>query len=245
MSGKPKDTEVSLWKTTFPEQRSFLVEVFHWFHFRLPALKRSWAREEVMTWELLHALETLPQSLFLRPILGHIAGLSDEANKAIAPLLASSNITITRYPSLKLHGVKKNCKSDIGFGLSDGPTVWVEAKTASFREVELREQLEQQRQALTTLLPSTPTAIVTLLPFGFELSGVANIDWRTLAKFFETGVTALRAALPVDDYRIGYEKMAVELIQRIYSHPNEIAISERIVQQNAPADAPNGGAPLS
>jgi len=238
MSTKPKDTEFALWEATVPDQRSFLVEVLHWFHYRHPALKRSWAREEVMTWELLQALEMLPQSLFLRPLLRHIAGLSDETNRAIAPLLASSNITVTRYPSLKLRGTKRNCKSDIGFGLSDGPTIWVEAKTAPFNDAALREQVAQQRQALAILLPSTPTAIVTLLPRRFELSGIANIGWHTLATLFETGVAALRSALPTNDYRAGYEKLAVELIQRIYSHPNELAISRRVVQQDAPADDP-------
>jgi hypothetical protein len=53
MKVKRATTEFDLWKETLAEQRSFLVEVLHWFHYRPAALKRSWAREEAITWELL------------------------------------------------------------------------------------------------------------------------------------------------------------------------------------------------
>jgi hypothetical protein len=132
MTGKRKDTEVAYWRTTSPEQRSYLVEVLHWFYYRTPALKRSWAREEALTWELLRALEVLPQSLFVRPLIQTIRGLAAELQPAADCLLKSPRIHVCRYPSLGLSGRKRNCRGDIGFGLDEVPLVWLEAKTARF-----------------------------------------------------------------------------------------------------------------
>lgn len=224
-----QDTEFSHWLGTSPGQRSYLVEVLHWFHYRTTALKRSWTKEEVLTWELLRSLELLPQSMFLYPLLGKVAALSSEAEAAIEPLLASQTVSIFRYPSLQLKGAKRNCRSDIGFGLADGPRVWVEAKTAPFKVEDLCIQLDQQRAALSAMSQSTPTALVTLLPAFQAVPGIPNLSWHQIKQVFETGVINLRGAVASDDIRQGYESLAVEMIERIVSHPNGIGAS--VVQQ--------------
>jgi hypothetical protein len=217
------DTESTHWGDTTPEQRSFLVEVLHWFHYRTTALKRSWVKEEVLTWELLRALELLPQSMFLRPLLQHISGLSDETREATAPLLASPVVEISRYPSLHLTGSKRNCSSDIGFGPKPHPPVWIEAKTAPFRIDAFREQLLQQKTALNALLPEAPTVVVALLPHGMETPDAPTLSWRAVHDLFEAGVALLRDAVTSDDLRQGYEGIATEMVQRIATHPNRIA----------------------
>ena len=96
-SASPKDTEFAHWLLTVPEQRSFLVEVLHWFHYRATALKRAWTKEEVLTWELLRALELLPQSMFLMPLLYGIAELSSDSKAAVLPLLSAERVGVFRY----------------------------------------------------------------------------------------------------------------------------------------------------
>jgi hypothetical protein len=229
MRSKLPKTEFALWLETVPEHRSFLVEALHWFHYRPAALKRSWAREETLTWELLRAFEILPQSIFQRPFLEHLATLSPETNRAVAPLLAAGQVTVTKYPSLKLAGLKRNCRSDIGFGLEDGATVWIEAKTAPFNKAELRVQVIQQQKALAKIFPETPIAIITLLPWNIALPGIANIAWSYMADLLKQSVAALRKVLP-DEFRAGYEHIALELLGRIRSHPNNIA--ETLMSRN-------------
>jgi hypothetical protein len=221
MRSKLLETEFKLWLETVPEQRSLLVEVLHWFHYRPAALKRSWAREETITWELLRVFEILPQTIFLRPVLRHLAGLSAEARKAIDPLLAARSIIITRYPSLKLTGSKRNCRSDIGFGLDDGPSVWVEAKTAPFKNADLQAQLLQQQKALANIFTQQPIVIITLLPWDVVLPDIPNISWNQLAELLEQSIITLANTLP-EEYRSGYDRLATEMLGRIRSHPNKI-----------------------
>jgi len=145
--------------------------------------------------------------------------------KAIEPLLAARDITITRYPSLRLVGAKRNCRSDIGLGLGDGPTVWIEAKTAPLKDADLREQLIQQQKALKHIFPQSAIAVITLLPWQRVLPGIPNLPWSRLAELLCNGVDAMRGALPDRQYRAGYEQLAIEIIGRIRSHPNHIVES--------------------
>jgi hypothetical protein len=235
-----EDTEFAHWLATSSGQRSYLVEVLHWFHYRTTALKRSWTKEEVLTWELLRSMELLPQSMFLQPLLCSISALSSEAETAVTPLLLVTHVTVYRYPSLQLKGSKRNCRSDIGFGLAEGPTVWVEAKTARFKVQDLREQLEQQREALSASLQSLPTALVTLLPAFQAVPGIPNLSWHEVMRVFEAGVVALRSTVTNEDIRRGYETLAIEMIQRITSHPNGI-VGTNVVLPDAAADGPLRG----
>ncbi len=211
------------WLATKLEQRSFLVQVLHWFHFRPARLERSWVSEEVLTWELLRTLELLPQSVFLTPLLQVVSALSPEAQRAVSPLLAVGRIKVFQYPSLQMEGLKKNCRSDIGFGLPLGPTVWLEAKTASFNANTFRQQLDQQRKALSSQFPTVPTALITLLPDRDALPEVPNLSWGSVSTALRTAIEKLSATGLIDDIRYGYERLAIELANRIESHPNRIA----------------------
>ncbi len=228
------ESDRAAWLATSKAQRSFLVEVLQWFHYRPTG--RFWVKEEVLTWELLRSLEVLPQSLFLRPLLEAVAASSSRGGAAVGPLLAAAQIVIYRYPSLKLSGSKRNCKSDIGFGLGDGPTVWLEAKTAPFNEAELRTQLQQQQDALTALAHSTPSVVATLLPGQQTLAGIPNVSWHEIQQVFERGIATLRSVVGSEDIRRGYESLAIELVQRIVSHPNSLT-NTHVTQQTAPPDA--------
>lgn len=218
------DTENAHWRGTCAAQRSYLVEVLHWFHYRTPALKRSWAREEALTWELLRALEILPQSLFLRPLLRAIGQLSPQAEAAADFLLRSSRVNVFRYPSLKLSGNKRNCRGDIGFGVGELPSVWLEAKTAKFQSDKFRAQLAQQGDAMGGMLDGRPSVLVTLLPSPWALDHTPNLSWQRVREVFENGFSALQQELPDPVLRHGYEVLAHELIQRIDSHPNGLVV---------------------
>lgn len=220
MTNKPMHTEFALWSDTLPEQRSFLVEVLHWFHYRPRALKRSWSREEVLTWELIRALELLPQRFFAIPLLAHLAELSPESRAAISPLLTAERVTISRYPSLRLAGTKRNCRSDIGIGLTTSPTVWIEAKTARFKVDALRSQLLQQQSALAAIYPNTPTVLATLLPDAKALDDFPNVSWNSVCTILESGMRSLQATITDSDLTLGYIVLARELTDRIRSHPN-------------------------
>ena len=214
------------WLATSPEQRSFVVRVLRWFYFRSSThLKRPWVSEEVLTWELLLVLQLLPQTVFLRPLLHEIAQLSPRTQRVVSPLLAVQRIEVFRYPSLKLEGSKKNCRSDIGIGTSIGATLWLEAKTAPFNKTTFRKQLDQQRRALSSQFPRDPTALVTLLPERDALRQVPNLSWTSVASALHAGIEKLRATGLSDDVRYGYERLAMELAERIESHPNRIAKS--------------------
>lgn len=220
------DTENAHWQHTSAAQRSYLVEVLHWFHYRTPALKRSWAREEALTWELLRAFEILPQTLFLRPLLRAIGELSPEAAAATDFLLGPSPIQVFRYPSLKLSGNKRNSRGDIGFGVAGLPSIWLEAKTAKFQPEKFRAQLAQQRDAMGGMLSGRPSVLVTLLPSPWALDHTPNLSWQRVREVLENGLAALQQELPDPGLRRGYEVLARELIQRIDSHPNGL-VAER------------------
>jgi len=108
--------------------------------------------------------------------------------------------------------------------LKEGPTVWIEVKTAPFKDSDLRDQVNQQRQALASLFPQTPAAVITLLPADRALSGIPNIGWRDLVRSLQESVAAMRGTISSEDYRAGYDHIASELIGRIRSHPNKLII---------------------
>lgn len=212
-------TEFKLWADADPRQKSYVVQILHWFHYRPTRLKACWKQEEVLTWELIRALEVLPQGLFLRPLLRLIAPSSTRVEAAIHSL-GEGRIRVAPYPSLELSGSKRNCKSDIGLGLNGRPTIWIEAKTASFRSSDLEAQLRQQEAAMTRLFPETPTAIVTLLPTPRALSAFPNLSWDDVLEMLRSFEAAVTSAVPDPDMSYGYRLLAAELAERIESHPN-------------------------
>ena len=213
------DTEFALWADADPRQKSHLVQILHWFHYRPNRLKASWRQEEVLTWELLRALEVLPQSLFLARLLRVLASSSTRVDAAVKSL-GEGRVKVTPYPSLELTGGKRNCKSDIGLGLDGRPTIWIEAKTASFRASDLENQLRQQESAMTVLFPDAPNALVTLLPAPRALNSFPNISWDDVLAALRACEQEIPLAIPNTELSYGYRLLASELAERIVSHPN-------------------------
>lgn len=226
--------EATLWHGTTPEQRSFLGQVLHWFHFRPRALKGAWMLEEPLTWELYRALDLLPRTLFVNPLLSQLGELDLAVEAAVAPLLSCQDLVITPYPSLGLTGAKSNCRSDLGFGIGSSPRLWIEAKTAPFRNLDILEQLRAQQLALQSLSPSEKIAVVALVPSKSILRDWPSLPWRALAESLEFGLVRLRGAIAEAELRSGYERLATEMIGRSKSHPKRIAAE--------PAIAPDGTA---
>ncbi|OGA33426.1 MAG: hypothetical protein A3G80_06190 [Betaproteobacteria bacterium RIFCSPLOWO2_12_FULL_62_13b] len=59
MSKNLENNEKAAWDKLQATQKSFVVRVLNWFHFRPTRIARSWVREEVLTWEFLRALKVL------------------------------------------------------------------------------------------------------------------------------------------------------------------------------------------
>lgn len=219
MNDSEIETESKLWADTDERQKSYVVQMLHWFHYRPTRLRESWKQEEVLTWELLRALDVLPQTLFLRPLLKRIATLGDEASKVVDSL-GAGRICVYPYPSLEMSGSKRNCKSDIGLGTGSKPAIWIEAKTASFRASDLEAQLRQQASAMASIMPGMPRLLVTLLPTRRALSTFPNLSWDDVLDVLRSFGNDLATAIPDLDYSYGYALLAAELADRIESHPN-------------------------
>lgn len=213
------ETEFKLWADADRRQKSYVVQILHWFHYRPTRLKASWKQEEVLTWELARALDVLPQSLFLRPLLRRIAALSSQADATVRSL-GEGRINVTPYPSLELSGSKRNCKSDIGLGLDGRPTIWIEAKTASFRASDLEVQLRQQESSMALLMPDIHKVLITLLPTPRALDTFPNLSWDDVLVVLRSFEHEITSAIPQSDLSHGYRLLALELAERIESHPN-------------------------
>jgi hypothetical protein len=219
MVDSKSDTEFKLWSEVDPRQKSYVVQILHWFHYRPNRLKASWKQEEVLTWELIRALELLPQSLFLRPLLLRIAAGSTQIASVVRSF-GEGRVRITPYPSLELPGNKRNCKSDIGLSSDGRPTLWIEAKTASFRAPDLESQLRQQELAMASLLPDSPTALITLLPTHRALRTFPNLSWDDVLDALRSCERELPHRVHDPEISHGYCLIASELAARIESHPN-------------------------
>lgn len=213
------ETEFKLWAEADARQKSYVVQILHWFHYRPTRLRASWKQEEVLTWELIRALDVLPQGLFLRPLLKRIASLSPQA-EAVVRSLGEGRIAITPYPSLELSGSKRNCKSDIGIGGKGRPTLWIEAKTASFKAADLEFQLRQQEASMAAMMPEVQKLLITLLPKARALDTLPNLSWDDVLDALRSCERAVVAALPQPDLSDGYRMLTTELAERIESHPN-------------------------
>lgn len=213
------DTEYKLWADADARQKSYVVQILHWFHYRPTRLKASWKQEEVLTWELIRAFDVLPQNLFLHPLLQRLAPHSSQLG-AVVRSLGKGRIRITPYPSLELKSSKRNCKSDIGLGLDGRPTIWIEAKTASFRASDLEAQLRQQEASMALLLPDSPKALITLLPTPRALDTFPNLSWDDVLAVLGSFEHDVAALIPDPGASYGYRLLASELARRIESHPN-------------------------
>ena len=220
--------ETDAWAALQNGQKSRFVRALHFFHFRPNQLARSWKREEVITWELLAALQILPRAFFLGDLLKRIALRAPDVKEICSSLLHGLHtIEIEEYPSLELLGKFRNRKSDIGFRLYDSPRLWLEAKTISVTPTTLLPQLADQKAALKSLCAGKPHAVIALLPQSQTSIDWPTIHWKSVVASLDFCIKSLEAT--DINYSRGYIEIAKELKNRIYSHPEKINNETTIV----------------
>ena len=215
--------KMTSWNQTVQGQRSYLCHVMHWFYYRPSALKSPWMLEEPLVWELYRALDILPQHLFVIPLLELIGKLDQKTKLAITSLLAQNKVSIIPYPSLGLQSHQINCRSDLGFGINSKQFIWIEAKTAQFSSEKLLSQLRMQEDALQSMNPNENVAVVALVPDGKQLLNWPCITWGNIMSIFQLGLDGLQKEIPKQDIRLGYERIAIEIIDRIRTHPKFVS----------------------
>ena len=162
------------------------------------------------------------QQFFARRLVQKISSLGRLAHDSAMPILDLERIVVTRYPPFRPGGGKRNCKSDLGLGSAELPSIWIEAKTAKFRREDLREQLLQQAKAMKDLYPQAQTCLVTLVPTSRSLEEFPNISWDDVVLVMTNGINLLEESRLPFDIVYGYRTIARELIDRIESHPNRV-----------------------
>lgn len=212
------ETEYSKWKALPDGQKSFAVQLMHYFRYRTKLIPSSWTREEVLTWELYRALQVLPRSLLLEPLMKLCAKTGPEAAAAMHELLRdASTIRLVPYPRLGLGGNKRNSASDLGFCVFEEQRVWIEAKTAVIKPTVLAQQLQVQIGRLRELAGAAPTAVVALVPAAQEVVNESSIQWSDVASLLEYACQSLRKH-PSTDLTEGLILVAGELRERILGH---------------------------
>jgi hypothetical protein len=212
--------EFSRWASLDVGQKSYTVQVLHWFHYRPGAVAQSWTREEVLTWELVRALDILPRDLFLAPLLLKISELGADAARVARPLAADpQTVRVDPFPSLQLKGAKRNRRSDIGLIGQSGLTLWLELKTGPFKPTPLLSQLDDQREALRVLCNGKPCAVVPLLPAGRPAPALPTLRWDVVSFILMSCIGALTNGPEPESLRRGLRAVARELYQRIGTHP--------------------------
>jgi hypothetical protein len=223
MSNRAIENEVSAWSATVPEQRSFVVRLLHWFHFRPSQLARSWKKEEVLIWELLQCLHLLPRSCFLAPLLSQIQLCAPEAADLIVQFKADLGaVEIDEYPSLGLNGHLRNRRADIGFRLRPGPVLWIEAKTSEVSSQDLYQQLSDEYDALRSLAGISMARLVALIPASQARPSWPSISWSDIVAVLGECRARLLSLSPDPDISRGYVLLADELQDRIVSHEYEL-----------------------
>lgn len=223
---KPRaDSERTAWIVLRDDQKSRLVRNLNWFHFRPRQIARSWRREEVLTWEVLHALQVLPRRALLGPFI-QVCARRNPAIEDIATHLARhlADVKIIEYPLLGLKGTKGNCRSDIGLACEDGTQLWIEAKTAREPHRVLLAQLSDQQTALKNLKPTRDSRVVALIPSSQPQVEWPAIRWRDVSDVLAVGIETLRKTKCVPGDMDGYISIADELRKRILTHESAIAI---------------------
>lgn len=218
MKSSKHTKETDAWAALDGRQKSGLVRTLHWFHFRRPQLARSWRKEEVITWELLTALQILPRSFFLGELLKRIAQQATESENVCAYLLDPlGDLEIEEYPTLGLEGKWRNRRSDIGIRHENGARLWLEIKTRPTSSDELLTQLQDQRDALSNLCEDNLHGVVALLPETHSALKWPMIRWSAIVDTLDESVHLLSEGIEPEISR-GYLKMATELRDRIDLH---------------------------
>ena len=218
--GKPDsvNNEFRRWADLAENQKSYTVQVLHWFHYRPNAIGRSWTREEVLTWETVRALDLLPRDLFLRPLLGELAS-SNGSVHTCASLLAARHeeIAVHAFPSMGITGPKRNRRSDIGLE-TPGAVLWIEAKTTHIKISALVGQLQDQANALRVLADGRAHAVAALLPDDHPAPDWATVRWSTVATLLMRCRDAIEAAAVPESFRRGFVVLTSELLARLQGH---------------------------
>lgn len=213
------DNEKVNYENAPTEAKSFLVQVLHWHHFRPRTLKNSWTKEEPLTWELFRALDLLPRRMFLARFLRAVAACETSAARAVAALTHSpDDVVVEPFPLLRLPGNKAKRRADIGFGLSDGPHLWIEVKVRSGDVGSLRRQLDDEREALRDISPHEPTAVVAVVPQSLVEAFPDALSWYRVCDCLTDGLADLSSQGLPHDIISGYERLATEMLARVQSH---------------------------
>lgn len=211
-----KINECNLWKKLGEAEKSYTVRVLSFFHYRRNRIGQSWKREEVITWELIRALDILPRQFFLKELLEYIKENKKELAPVIEKLLENPNeVFIVPFPKLNLTGNKKNSASDIGLSYKD-TTLWIEAKTVKIKESDLEKQILIQTKALSEINGGLNFGVIALIPGG-QKGSATSFYWSDMQKIFERGLSKMEQACKDKTLINGYKIIAEELINRINS----------------------------
>ena len=210
-----KLNEKKLWDNLANENKSYTVKVLNFFHFRRNRINQSWRREEVITWELIRALDVLPRKYFLAELLKFVRDNNESLNYIAGQLLKNPNgISIVAYPKLNLKGNKKNSASDIELSYN-GITLWIEAKIFVIKKEDLTTQIKNQKNALKKICNGQDYGIIALTPKN-QSNQTDYIYWQDIKNIFKKALNNLEKDHKNSPQLIdGYKKIADELINRI------------------------------
>ena len=217
--------EKAEWDNLDVAQKSYVVRILNWFHFRPKQLAHSWTREEVLTWELYRAMDVLPRRFFLATLLDRI-GLQNPELHSLTKKFSSHfrQLKVEAYPSLQLKGALRNRRSDIEIIHPDGSHIWFEAKTVSMSSNALEglhQQIADQQKALDSISEGKASKVIALVPTNTVMNMVPSLNWTDVMDVLEKTISELNYAENQDFD--GYRLIAHELHERIRTHPNKIA----------------------
>jgi len=212
-----KINEKKLWDNLDNKNKSYTTRVLNFFHYRRNKIGQSWKREEVLTWELIRALDILPRDYFLTELLNFLVKKNKKELTDIAVKLLEKpcDVEVIAYPKLNLPGNKKNSASDIEIFL-DGFRLWIEAKTVIVKKDELLAQIKTQEKALQKM-NGNKSCVIALVPQG-QQTETTCFYWQDIKTIFETALQKMEETYKDDlNFIRGYKKLAEELIDRISS----------------------------
>ena len=209
--------EKVLWDKLDERNKSYNVRVLNYFHYRRNKIGQSWKREEVLTWELIRALDVLPKQYFLSELIKFIKNNKPELSLISEKILKNiEEANIIPYPRLGLSGNKRNCASDIEISTKN-TRLYIEAKTAIVKKSELYEQIRFQRNAFKKMNKNSEFGIIALIVKSQEYDNI-YLTWEDVKNVLEDGLQKMENDYKNNFHIIeGYKKIFRELIERISS----------------------------
>jgi len=201
------------WDNLNSENKSYTTNVLHCFTYRPKWIRKSWIKEEVITWELIRALEILPRIYFLKNLLVLInkknPSCSNICNNLINDL---DKIKIEPYPRRGEKGIEYKQKSDIELSFGDN-CLWIEAKVGLWNKEDIVREIRGEKDS-PNLNKYQNNEIIALLPESQDYDGL-RISWREISKSFEKANKTLESDFKDISIIPGYLKISRELIGRI------------------------------